>query len=241
MGIYYYLVAGGIVGGIALYLQRKKILKFLKGKKIAVLGERGVGKTTLVHFLSENLHLLEYEQTLEPKKVKGRSLDLKDLGSQINETLGAGSKQYKIDDLGDISGGEDSYGLWKREFDQADIILYLFFGDRLLLGDQTHIKRVKKDVEFLKAWESERNKKDGKSFFIFGIGTHCDRLKDDRWDNKEEWATFLTEFIKEASTVDVRELTGGKILLGSMKTLEDTQRLVYRLLGCFVSYLEKNL
>ena len=50
IGIYYYLVAGGIVGGIALYLQRKKFVKLLKGKKIAVLGERGVGKTTLVHF-----------------------------------------------------------------------------------------------------------------------------------------------------------------------------------------------
>ena len=85
----------GLLGStaVALTLLDEKV----KGKKFAVLGERGTGKTALINFLTKGTFSTEYTQTLDPEKTESNRLELKDLELEIEESI-------------DIPGGEDFYG-----------------------------------------------------------------------------------------------------------------------------------
>jgi hypothetical protein len=74
-------IGGGVISvvccaGMAA-LRWNEIVMVWKGKRLAVLGERGVGKTHLVKFLSTGSIPEEYKQTVLPEKAGARRFKLK--------------------------------------------------------------------------------------------------------------------------------------------------------------------
>jgi GTPase SAR1 family protein len=62
-------------GGVA--LNWDNLLTNYKGKKLAVLGARAVGKTSLLNFLRTGSVPSEYKQTVTPEKIPSKTYHLK--------------------------------------------------------------------------------------------------------------------------------------------------------------------
>jgi GTPase SAR1 family protein len=77
------------------------VVIYFKGKRIAILGERAVGKTTLATFLSSGSIPEKYEQTLETRTVNARRFQLNELDLKVRQTR-------------DVSGSKDAYSEWKK-------------------------------------------------------------------------------------------------------------------------------
>lgn len=153
------LGVAGVVGSAALAWWKKdeiaelwdSIVISLKGKKIAVLGERYSGKTTLLEFLTKGELPQEYVQTLVTESVKGKRLAMGDLKLSLKETS-------------DVSGGHDAIEEWRRLHDSSDIVLYLVNAARL------DLQRVKWDLEKIESWRKALEKKPK----LLVIVTHLD-------------------------------------------------------------------
>jgi hypothetical protein len=94
-------------GAAALKLNWAKLETEFKGKRLAVLGARGVGKTHLLTFLTEG-EISEsygkgkkYKQTLASEKKPTRRFMLRDLDLIVKETY-------------DVSGDKAAYREWKN-------------------------------------------------------------------------------------------------------------------------------
>ena len=135
-----------------------KIVIALKGKRLAVLGARGVGKTHILNFLTSGSIPVKYKQTLAPDKSPPRRFQLKEL-------------DLKFTDTRDVSGTDDAYAEWKKLHDESDIVFYLLRADRLLAGDTNVEERVRKDLKHIGQWLEDRGPS-RPDFFI--VGTHCD-------------------------------------------------------------------
>lgn len=142
------LGVAGVVGSAALAWWKKDeiaelwdgIVIKLKGKKIAVLGARGVGKTTLLSFLSKGELPSEYMQTVVTESVKGNRFSMADLKLDLKETS-------------DVSGGHDAVEEWRRIHDSSDIVLYLANATEL---DR---RRIERDLGKIESWRAAREKK----------------------------------------------------------------------------------
>lgn len=169
---------GWLIGIIAAYSLIKvawdKLPILLSGKRIAVLGEREVGKTHLIRFLSTGTIPMDYEATLDPKKAKGRKFNLRELNLVLKDML-------------DMSGAEHAYKVWKQEFDKADIVFYLFRADRFFRGNQRTQTRVEKDLAQIQLWFDEQQ---AKRPTLFLIGTHCDLMSEYKQINPNQRADF---------------------------------------------------
>ncbi|MDD2273245.1 MAG: GTPase domain-containing protein [Desulfuromonadaceae bacterium] len=216
-----WIVAGvvSMLGGTALSVYWNDIIVALKGKRIAVLGARGVGKTHLIKFLTSGSIPSEYKQTLAPEKAAAKRLQLKDLDLKIKDTL-------------DLSGDKAAYAEWKELHNKSDLVFYLLRADGLMAGDVAVESRVREDLRHIGGWLKGLKDKSAARPRFFIIGTHCDL------DN--EFAAFadrLGDYADKFQTLPiVSELVahgGGsketKVILGSMKTVQDTEALVYKI------------
>ena len=206
-------VAAAGAGAVALNWDR--IIKALKGKKLAVLGERKVGKTSLLKFLTEGSIPEEYNPTNRPKRVRGGRFQLKDLKLVIKDTV-------------DVPGrrGYD----WEKIIKGADIVLYLLRVDRLMEGHRPTESRVKKDVGQIKRWLDANPKQ----FPLFVIGTHCDLTDPDLTTLPADQVGDYEDKVREISIFnDIVLLGGGEkkvtLILGSLKSEATTEALVYHL------------
>ena len=119
--------------GTTIALKWDKIVTALKGKRLAVLGARNVGKTCLIKFLTTGSIPSEYRQTSKKEPTSARRFKLEDLDLKIKESF-------------DIPGSKDAYIQWKELHDQADLIFYLLRADRLIAGDVIVEGRVREDL-----------------------------------------------------------------------------------------------
>lgn len=190
------------------------IVKF-KGKRLAVLGARGVGKTHLVKFLSTGSIPAEYKQTVAPEKVSSRRFQLKELDLKVKESF-------------DVSGDKAAYGEWKELHDQADVVFYLLRADRLIAGDPDVEARVRDDLKHLGGWLETRPTRP--LFFI--IGTHCDFDAEFCSTSADKIGDYVDNFRRLPIVTELVTRAGGgqqaKVVLGSMKTTQDTEALVYQ-------------
>ena len=92
-------------------------LDIVSGKKLAILGARGVGKTHLLTFLTTGSIPESYKHRRESKG--RRSLSLK---------------------IGDLPGGPETYAEWKEIFGEAYLI------DKLMEHDAEAENRVRRDM-----------------------------------------------------------------------------------------------
>jgi ABC-type hemin transport system ATPase subunit len=63
------LAVAGALAGTVLGELLDKIRRELKSKRLAVLGARGVGETTLIKFLTSGFLPVECKQTIAPEKI----------------------------------------------------------------------------------------------------------------------------------------------------------------------------
>jgi energy-coupling factor transporter ATP-binding protein EcfA2 len=212
-----WIVVGVVVGlaGTTIAVKWDDILIALKGKRLAVLGARGVGKTHLVKFLATGTIPAEYKQTVAPEKASSRRFSLKELDLKLKETL-------------DVSGDKSAYAEWKKLHDEADVVLYLLRADQIIAGVSNVENRVRDDLRQISGWLEARTPRP--HFFV--IGTHCDldpefgSLSADRigdYTDKFRQRPIVTELVCRAGGAQQT-----KVVLGSMKTLQDTEALVYQ-------------
>lgn len=208
-------VAALATGAVA--LNWDKIVIAYKGKKLAVLGERRVGKTVLINFLTEGTIPEKYEQTIAKEKTVARRFKLKDLSLSIKAS-------------NDVPGSQDDYAVWQSITDDADIVLYLLRIDKLMKGDKRTEKRVEDDMWQIGHWLQENPKDD--PFFI--IGTHCDLTKPDLTKLPEDQIGDYKDRINKMPIIKkIVQLGGGRnkvrVVLGSLKWKRDTEKLVFQI------------
>lgn len=205
-------VAAAFTGGALFW---DDIVVAWKGKRLAVLGARGVGKTHLVSFLATGSIPEEYKQTVAPEKASSRRFQLKDLDIKVKESL-------------DVSGDKAAYAEWKELHDQADVVFYLLRADRLFAGDGDVEARVRNDLRHIGDWLEARQEKRPR-FFI--IGTHCDHDPKFVCLSADKIGDYVDKFRRLPIVSEIVARGGGaqqaKVVLGSMKTEEDTEALVY--------------
>lgn len=211
----WFVVAGAAV--LVATITAAAIIKALKKKKLAVLGEDKVGKTVLINFLTKGTLSKEYVRNLYPKKTKANDFELKDLKLSIKESI-------------DIPGRKDFYPDWEKLTLDADVILYLLRADRLQAGDKATEERVKGDMDLIGDWLKGSPKK----FPLFIIGTHCDLIKNKGRDYEDELRRMP---IFQEKIV----LSGGgwgkvRLVFGSLDSEDATERLVYQIIDQVVNH-----
>lgn len=204
-------LAVGVTGGVVVSSNWENMMYALKGKKIAVLGARAVGKTTLLKYLEKGILIERYKQTLNKQEVE--RIKLSDLDILLKKT-------------DDVSGSKDAYGVWKKLFEEADLILYIVRTDMLLKHDSSTEKRAEDDLEQIQRWIKDFQSK--KQFFI--VGNHWDtdpvfkNLTPDKRGNYEDRFRALPVVRR------MTQLAGGaatvKVVLGSLATEKDANELI---------------
>ena len=214
-----YGLAGAAIGAIV-----GAIIEALEGKRFAVLGERRVGKTALINFLTKGTLSKDYIQTLDPEETASNDLKLNDLKLRIKESK-------------DVPGDTDFYAQWEDIVQNADIVLYLLRSDKLIAGDTYTEERVKRDMGQIGEWLKENPQK----FPLFIIGTHCDltipdltRLSENRRGDYEDKLRGMPIFQEIAS----RGGGGRKVrfVFGSLKSKDATELLVHRIIDQVVNH-----
>lgn len=202
--------------GTTITVKWDDIVISLKGKRLAVLGARGVGKTHLIKFMTSGSIPAEYKQTLAPEKASARRFQLKELDLKVKDTL-------------DVSGDKAAYAAWRELHDQSDVVFYLLRADRLIAKDKNTETRVQEDLEHIEKWLDAKSPRP--RFFI--IGTHCDFDHDFLATSANNFGDYVDKFRRLPIVRQLVALGGGspqvQVVLGSMKTDRDTEALVYQI------------
>ena len=126
------------MGGIGLVIW--KLAKILGDKKLAILGSPRVGKTALFQMLRDG----------KVPKVAHRTVDAEP-GTTF--TLKVAGKDIRFEIPKDVSGsGGIAFPEWRKAFDGADFVLYLFRADQLAAGDEKTVKLVSNHLSLMKGW-----------------------------------------------------------------------------------------
>lgn len=175
-----------------------------------------MGKTHLIKFLTSGSIPAEDEQTVASEKAAARRFQLKDLDLKVKDTL-------------DVSGDKAAYAEWKELHDKADVVFYLLRADRLIAGDADVEARVRDDLRHIEGWLQARAHRP--RFFV--IGTHCDFDTEFAGLSADKIGDYVDKFRKLSIVSELVGRGGGaqlaKVVLGSMKTVQDTEGLVYQI------------
>jgi len=203
------------LAGTTIAIKWDNIVIALKGKRLAILGARAVGKTHLFKFLTTGSIPTEYSQHMA-RKTTAHRFQLKDLDLKIRESL-------------DLPGAEDAYPDWKKVFNEADFVFYLLRADRLLAGDSGVEQRVRADLRHIGEWLNNRIPQPP----LFIIGTFCDLDPEFKDLSPDKRGDYVDKFRRLPIVFELMAHAGGtwqnKVILGSMKSLLDTEALVYEI------------
>ena len=146
------------VGGIGLAIW--KVANILADKKLAILGSPRVGKTTLFQMLRDG----------KVPKVADKTTDAEP-GTTF--TLKVSGKDIRFEIPKDVNGnGGVAFPEWRKAFDGADFVLYLFRADQLAAGDEKTVKMVSNHLTLMKGWLVARK---GQPPKIVLVGTFADQ------------------------------------------------------------------
>ena len=127
-----------VAGGITLAI--RSLLTILSNKKLAILGAQRVGKTTLFQMLRDG----------KVPKVTGETVDAEPGTSFVLKISG---KDIRFEIPKDVSGNDGvAFPEWRKAFDGADFVLYLFRADKIAAGDEKTVKLVKDHLSLIKGW-----------------------------------------------------------------------------------------
>ena len=206
-----------------------RLIGALRGHKIGVLGERGVGKTHLQTFLRTGNIPAVYEQTVGQNRLASGRAQLwaiEGLGPPTNFKLALKSAY-------DVPGAAEAVEAWREVVGEATILLYLFRADLVFNKESTHLQRMHEDARLIADLINERTRSKLK---VAMLGTHYDMVPGYRGPLTGtafyKWHTL----IEEDSDVDAVRLRIGSsvtdtpaLVVGSMRTVPDTQDIAFRL------------
>lgn len=203
---------GGVAGG-AVASNWENIMYEIEGKQIAVLGARAVGKTTLLKYMEKGILIERYKQTLDKQEIERKHIQLGNLDIKLKKT-------------DDVSGSKDAYGVWKKLFEESDLILYIVRTDMLLKHDSKTEKRVEDDLRQIQDWIKECKSK--KQFFI--VGNHWDTDPGFKNLTPSQMGDYVDRFRALPVVKKMTQLAGGtakvKVALGSLATEKDSDTLI---------------
>jgi energy-coupling factor transporter ATP-binding protein EcfA2 len=198
-----------VAGGIALAVPR--VMRPLKGKRIAVLGARGVGKTTLL-------------QILRDRRLPSRKRGSTDPAPEGLFSMEVQRKSVNFAVPNNVSGnGGLGYPVWKQEFKQSDFVWYLFRADLIAQGDAETLEDVRGHLDMFRAWIDSGKSKGPK---IILIGTFSDKAITSELNLEE-----LTHIVAGAAPIKagVAMLNNAGLVVGSLALKRDSAKLVKRL------------
>ncbi|MFB2895409.1 hypothetical protein ACE1CI_21100 [Aerosakkonemataceae cyanobacterium BLCC-F50] len=235
-------VAG--ISGTTTVFKWEDINYALRGKRIGILGDKAVGKTTLFNYLRDGKKPENYIQTLKD------TLDKKEIINNF-EGLGVNILFRKTTD---ISGSEDFYPAWKEIFLNSDIIFYLFRTDFLLNGNSKAIERIEADlqqitgwIESYNSWQTLLNKTVQKKWF-FIVGNHWIDDRDYQMVGSKNQSDYIDKVVEKTVIKNQRQKIMDtiskcrfvkyqvKLVLGSLATSNDMDILLKKV---FEIVLEK--
>ena len=209
------ILAGSLILGM---LITALALNVFRGKKLAILGERGVGKTTLFTYLSTESLPKKYRQNTGTEKVGGNNIKIDDL-------------EFKMEESPDVSGGIDARLEWKKAVLDADIVFYMFRADLFKKRDEPTLKRAYDDIKHIAHWIKRSDK--SKEIKLYLIGSHCDIDPEYKQFNNY-MGDYKDNFKSSQSYINIKRIAnfggGCELVLGSMKNKKSTSYLVYDLL-----------
>ncbi|NML92845.1 Rab family GTPase [Novosphingobium olei] len=196
----------------------EQILVFFTGKKIAVLGPRASGKTTLITFLLNGELPEEYFATAKPEKIAGRKVRLGDLALTVQAVT-------------DVPGDTQSHAEWERQYNAADIAFYMVDASKIHAGDDTYIKLITGEMRHIGEWLESRKQKPPKFFLV---ATHCDLIPDYASLASSRVTGFKDAFWKAPVLQQLIFLAGGskhvKCAAGSLRDANGSNELVGEIL-----------
>ncbi|MGD1713183.1 hypothetical protein [Dapis sp. BLCC M172] len=210
-------------GGTYTVLKWKHILIALKGKKLAVLGSRGTGKTTLLDYLTQGIQSKEYELTYyEPTNERRFMLDE--------------NTWISLKKSADVGGDTASHSTWQTLFKESDLVFYLVRADLLIKKDWDTQIRVETDLSLIQNWwQSYESQNKKKIFKIFNkkkkklliICTFCDQVDQlQRYIQRDIPCMIDNDKLRKNFSPLHKYSTGIKVVLGSLSTKDNTKRLV---------------
>ncbi|MBM0656810.1 hypothetical protein JMN12_09680 [Capnocytophaga genosp. AHN8471] len=217
------LIWGGLAGGLAGFVSAAIIESLKDNRRFTILGERASGKTTLHHFLTTGeVYMGEYKQTSREKTAKN-TLKLKDYELIVNESV-------------DIGGAEFMRDQWEKLINESNVICYLIRGDKVFEGDTKYIDLIKEHISQIfdtkkpehnsNAEKAEHNSNAEKAVQkLYLLITFLDMIP-----QYSEDADMVKKQIDETLKTSAFK-KGTKAIYGSLKTQEETERLVYELIN----------
>lgn len=200
-----WLIGGAVVvGGIAVAITADWLIDGVKGKKIVVLGGRGVGKTTLLKYLINGEITGNYEQTIGKHKID-KPFSLEKLGWIIK------NKNIRATDVG---GSEDHYAEWKVLAKDTDFIIYLFNVKDWLNNPEKFEPKFYNEINVIKDIIAEN-----KNIEVMGVGTHIDL---DENYSLSHFSQYRNKILGEPIMLGMLGLLGGeKRCKLELETLKD--------------------
>ena len=190
------------------------ILFQMKGKRIAVLGARQVGKTTLLSFISKKVLVKDYKATLKPEDIERKMLTEYGIDIRLKSTQ-------------DVAGSDtaDLRVVWKNLCEKSDTIIYILRTDLLLNFHQATENRVKTDLQHITEWVKNNNKK------LIIVGNHWNTDSQYGILNQSDKLGEYYDKVKKLPVMqDIETLAGGagkvKLALGSLDNEERIQKLL---------------
>lgn len=209
-----------------------QIINRLRGQKLGVLGERGVGKTHLQTFLREGRIPTVYVQTQTQERLassKAQLWEVESLGGQ------AAVSRIRLKSGFDVPGSAGAVEAWKEVVNASTILLYLFRADLVFDDDIVHLKRIEDDAALLSKLIHERVDS-GAHLKTALVGTHYDKVLGYKGPScGSAFYRWHVEMENNQYINDARLTVGGsveeypKLVVGSMSTLEGTRELAFRL------------
>lgn len=187
--------------------------KKLEGKRVAILGARQVGKTTLLRYLELD-GLLEGDAQSTTDTSHGGAFELDVQGATV-----------RFDVLKDVPGNQDLlFRDWREAVEGADYVWYLFRADLAAESDPTEIEIIRKHQTLLKGWVDAVKTSKPK---VILIGTHADRHS----SFGEDPSTVIQK-AKSADAIKVNAaVLNASIVVGSLATDDGAKRLRKSLTG----------
>jgi hypothetical protein len=203
-GVAVVAAAGAIVTARKATAHRRFAARLAK-TRVAILGRRHVGKTSLLAFL----HKPEGENVLDA--------GTNHMGGAFTLDIAGQGVPFVVP--GDLPGnGGLGFKEWKDAFEGADRVWYLFRADLIANRDVEELASVKSDLDMLADWmpASHRPK-------VLLIGTWA--------DNTTEWPRDPDTFANDVADADPikvgrLKLDHAPLIVGSLLTVKDSEAIV---------------
>ncbi len=206
------IAIGGVImlGAAAFFVLKKweKIKLFFKGKRIAILGPEGCGKTTLYDIIHKGKLNIPDQKIMGIRLKKGNILYMDELKVYIKEGV-------------DIPGDDRNLNEWQKIVMESDIVLYLFNSKLVYDNNENYINRIYNDMRIFNSWKKEKKN----TTVVLLVGTFADHIKGMEEKNEaKSIIKIIHDNINDA--INQGDIDHNNLIIGSLIDEENSKNLV---------------